>query len=103
MPGGSVGRCIRKHGKFEEQVVKYFTIQVLHGLAYIHKRGILHRDLKADNILVDMKGVCKISDFGISKRSDDIYNDNDQMSMKGSIFWSKHREIKLDRLLTTLL
>jgi serine/threonine protein kinase len=93
VPGGSVGRCIRKHFAatrtgFEEPLVKHFTIQIISALSYLHKRGILHRDLKADNVLVDNEGNCKISDFGISKRSDDIYNDNVEMSMQGSIFWS---------------
>ena len=69
VPGGSVGRCLRKHGKLEEQVVQFFTTQILEGLEYLHQRGILHRDLKADNILVKMDGTVKISDFGISKRS----------------------------------
>jgi len=85
--GGSVGRCLRKHGKFEEQVIQFFTVQILEGLEYLHSRGILHRDLKADNILVRMDGTVKISDFGISKKSNDIYNNNSNMSMQGSIFW----------------
>ena len=87
VPGGSVGRCLRKHGKFEEHVIQFFTVQILEGLEYLHSRGILHRDLKADNILVKMDGTVKISDFGISKKSNDIYNNNSNMSMQGSIFW----------------
>lgn len=69
VPGGSVGRCLRKHGKFEEAVIRSFTLQILEGLSYLHSKGILHRDLKSDNILVDLDGCCKISDFGISKKS----------------------------------
>lgn len=69
VPGGSVGRCLRKHGKFEEAVIQFFTTQILEGLEYLHSRGILHRDLKADNILVKMDGTIKISDFGISKKA----------------------------------
>lgn len=87
VPGGSVGRCLRKYGKFDVQVIQFFTTQILEGLEYLHARGILHRDLKADNILVKMDGTIKISDFGISKKSNDIYNNNSNMSMQGSIFW----------------
>ena len=85
--GGSVGSCLRKHGKFEESVVSSLTRQTLCGLAYLHREGILHRDLKADNILLDLDGTCKISDFGISKRSADPYINDITNSMQGSVFW----------------
>jgi len=85
--GGSVGSCIRKHGKFEECVVSSLTRQTLSGLSYLHREGILHRDLKADNILLDLDGTCKISDFGISKKSDNIYGNDITNSMQGSVFW----------------
>ncbi|BGP13263.1 mitogen-activated protein kinase kinase kinase [Rhodosporidiobolus nylandii] len=87
VPGGSIGRIIRTHGKFEENVIKFFTHQILDGLEYLHSLGILHRDMKADNILIDQDGMCKISDFGTSKKSGDIYQNNENMSMQGSIFW----------------
>lgn len=85
--GGSVGSCLRKHGKFEERIVSSLTRQTLAGLAYLHREGILHRDLKADNILLDLDGTCKISDFGISKKTDDIYGNDATNSMQGSVFW----------------
>jgi mitogen-activated protein kinase kinase kinase len=85
--GGSVGSCLRKHGKFEEGVVSSLTRQTLSGLAYLHREGILHRDLKADNILLDLDGTCKISDFGISKKTDNIYGNDASNSMQGSVFW----------------
>ncbi|ODQ77910.1 hypothetical protein BABINDRAFT_25189, partial [Babjeviella inositovora NRRL Y-12698] len=85
--GGSVGSCLRMYGRFSEQVIRYLTKQVLLGLSYIHDKGILHRDLKADNLLLETDGTCKISDFGISKISKNIYDNNAEMSMQGSIFW----------------
>ncbi len=85
--GGSVGSCLRKHGKFEEEVVSSLTRQTLAGLAYLHREGILHRDLKADNILLDLDGTCKISDFGISKKTDNIYGNDISNNMQGSVFW----------------
>ncbi|KAG5301444.1 mitogen-activated protein kinase [Histoplasma ohiense] len=87
IPGGSIVSCLRKHGKFEENIVKSLTHQVLSGLAYLHDQGILHRDLKADNILLDLDGTCKISDFGISKKTDNIYGNDVTNSMQGSVFW----------------
>ncbi|KAF4979507.1 hypothetical protein FZEAL_4275 [Fusarium zealandicum] len=85
--GGSIGSCLRKHGRFEDSVVSSLTRQTLSGLAYLHREGILHRDLKADNILLDLDGTCKISDFGISKKTDNIYGNDKTNSMQGSVFW----------------
>ena len=85
--GGSVGSCLRKNGKFEESLVRSLTYQTLSGLAYLHNEGVLHRDLKADNILLDVDGTCKISDFGISKKTDNIYGNDVTNSMQGSVFW----------------
>lgn len=85
--GGSIGSCYRKHGKFEENLVSSLTKQTLEGLAYLHNEGVLHRDLKADNILLDIDGTCKISDFGISKKTDNIYGNDKSNNMQGSVFW----------------
>ncbi|RLV89667.1 Serine/threonine-protein kinase BCK1/SLK1/SSP31 [Spathaspora sp. JA1] len=86
--GGSIASCLKSYGKFEENLVKFITYQVLLGLEYLHENNIIHRDLKADNLLLETDGTCKISDFGISKRlNDDIYSNNANMSMQGTIFW----------------
>lgn len=90
VPGGTIAAIYRtpNQARFEEQLVKFFTGQILDGLAYLHDKGIWHRDLKGDNILVDANGVCKISDFGISKQTSDVYDSfNNGTMMKGSVFW----------------
>jgi len=87
VPGGSIGVCTRKYGRFSEDIVKSFTLQVLEGLAYLHEMGILHHDLKGDNILIDSSGICKITGFGTAQHTDDIYADVAHTAMLGSIYW----------------
>lgn len=43
VPGGSIASCLSKTGKFEVPLVRFFTQQILMGLAYLHNRNVLHR------------------------------------------------------------
>ncbi|CDH53025.1 mitogen-activated protein kinase kinase kinase [Lichtheimia corymbifera JMRC:FSU:9682] len=95
--GGSIASRLAIHGAFPESIVRFFTRQICMGLAYLHSKGILHRDIKAANILIEADGVCKISDFGLSKRhdfADQVYDANDRMSLRGSIYWMAPEVVK---------
>lgn len=97
VPGGSIASVLRKYGKLEETTIKFFVNQVLSGLSYLHERGVLHRDLKGDNLLVTLDGAVKISDFGTVRRSDDIYNNVEGMSLQGSVFWMAPEVVSLSK------
>jgi serine/threonine protein kinase len=59
---------IRKRGKLSELVSKLIFKQLIEGLKYIHKKNVIHRDIKLDNILIDLTNTVKICDFGVSRK-----------------------------------
>lgn len=49
-------------------MAKFYFLQILYGMQYLHSKNIIYRDLKPENILIDSDGNCKLVDFGLSKR-----------------------------------
>ncbi|KAF9401583.1 Suppressor of Sensor Kinase (SLN1) [Mortierella sp. AD011] len=65
--GGSLADLL-EHGRIEdEKVIKFYTLQMLKGLAYLHDKNVVHRDIKPDNVLLDHLGNIKYVDFGAAK------------------------------------
>lgn len=67
MHGGSVFDYIRKAGQLPVLVIMRIALEVCRGMDYLHKRKIVHRDLKAANLLLDEHGTVKIADFGVAR------------------------------------
>ncbi|KAF7048007.1 hypothetical protein CFC21_056833 [Triticum aestivum] len=61
-----VGLAATPELKFTESQVKCLMQQILSGLDHCHSKGILHRDIKGSNLLIDGHGVLKIADFGLA-------------------------------------
>ena len=53
---------------FNEDTIKFFITQVIMGIGRLHENGIMHRDLKLENLMLDINGYVKIIDFGLAKR-----------------------------------
>lgn len=70
-PGGDLGKLLMKKGKLTEEVARIYIAEVLLAIQYLHKKEIIFRDLKPDNIVIDFQGHCKLTDFGLSKEGID--------------------------------
>jgi serine/threonine protein kinase len=72
VPGGDLGSLINQHGRLPEFDVNTMACQLLSALKYLHNKGITHRDVKPDNILISSRDPfqVKLTDFGLSKMID---------------------------------
>jgi eukaryotic-like serine/threonine-protein kinase len=79
LPGRSLKAVLREHGPLSPDDAIDITIQILLALRFAHKRGIIHRDIKPHNVILDEEGRAKVTDFGIARAG------ASDMTMTGSI------------------
>ncbi len=76
-------------GTLDSNAAIYLTAEIVLGVGFLHRRQVVHRDLKPDNILISREGHAKIADFGLSRKkqkSSQIFCENmNKMAMKDSI------------------
>ena len=66
-PNGDLAKHLLFEKRFPEERAKFYICEVLLALENLHKRDIIFRDLKPDNVVLDEEGHCKLTDFGLSK------------------------------------
>lgn len=81
--GGNLANLVRK-ASLTEKLVKVYIRQVVEGLDYLHQMGVVHRDIKGANILLNKDGIVKLADFGGAMR---LTGDNKTFSMMGTPYW----------------
>ena len=78
LPGGDLMNLLIKRDILTEDEAKFYISELILAIESIHKLDCIHRDIKPDNILIDKTGHIKLSDFGLAKISDKLY-EKDEM------------------------
>jgi serine/threonine-protein kinase len=67
LPGRTLKAIVREHGPLEPAAAIDIVVQVLRAVRFAHRRGVIHRDLKPHNVILDEEGRAKVTDFGIAR------------------------------------
>jgi eukaryotic-like serine/threonine-protein kinase len=67
LPGRSLKAVVREHGPLSPGDATDIVVQILLATRFAHKRGIIHRDIKPHNVILDEEGRAKVTDFGIAR------------------------------------
>ena len=65
--GGDLLSFVKKRTKLNEKICKFIFKQLLQAIKYIHTKNVIHRDIKLDNVLIDLNNNIKLCDFGVGK------------------------------------
>ncbi|OQO05249.1 hypothetical protein B0A48_09016 [Cryoendolithus antarcticus] len=88
---GSLHSICKNFGKFPENLVSFYTAQVLQGLLFLHEQGVIHRDIKGANILTTKEGLVKLADFGVATKAQGL----SEGSVVGTPYWMAPEVIEL--------
>ena len=98
LPGGDLMNLLIKKDILTEEEARFYLAELILSIESIHKLDCIHRDIKPDNILIDKTGHIKLSDFGLAKVSEKLFeqkncsfiDNNDLKENKDEIF--KHKK-----------
>jgi len=65
--GGELFHHLSREKKFDEERARFYAAEIISGMQYLHEAGVIYRDLKPENLLLDYRGHIVMTDFGLSK------------------------------------
>ena len=78
LPGGDLMNLLIEKDTLTEKDAKFYISELILAIESIHNLDCIHRDIKPDNILIDKNGHIKLSDFGLAKISDKLYEKEEE-------------------------
>ena len=81
---------------YSEDEIRHFLRHIIKGVSYLHHNGIIHRDIKPDNILISNSNTIKITDFNVSSLLKDKKNDNIGKKIEGTLYFRAPETCILD-------
>ena len=87
MARGTLEDYIKHCGILSENTVKTFSTHIIKGVHYLHRKGVVHRDIKSAHVLIDENGVLKLSGFHLSKDLKGRSKSRGCHNMVGSTYW----------------
>lgn len=85
LPNGDFSHFIKTNYPLNDDVIKYYSAQIVLFLEYMQKMKLIHRDLKPQNIMIDEKGNLKVIDFGTVRKVGYYYDKRDEIQRRKGI------------------